>query len=386
MNKTINKIIKFSGIELHNGEISNVVLVPAPEYSGIYINNKIVNTNNISFGHMMSKYNDISLTEHLFSALKYLGINNLFIYCDNTEIPILNGSSIEFVNMLKNNIKCFNSFIDIYKINSLIEFKFNDRFVKIEPSDKFEINCITDFPYIGKEQYYFCDFNKYENEIAHINTFLPRKWVNNELNCNNLKGLDENKNMTVYTKNNLPPKCHFPKHKILDIIGDINVLNFDIIGKITSYKGGHYYNNNLCIKIYDNYLNNLKKYVTVVSINKALEIIKIHNLKPYYDLDHSIFEIKKYYSSMNYLEYNSFKYIYPCYVDNDFPLPVFTNTKYISPLIQYIDNCVLTILPNNICSNNLLYFSKYLIKYKNKYSIVHKLDKKYLDNTIYILS
>ena len=96
-------------------------MVPAPEYSGIYINNKIVNTNNISFGHMMSKYNDISLTEHLFSALKYLGINNLFIYCDNTEIPILNGSSIEFVNMLKNNIKFFNSFIDTFKIINTVQ-------------------------------------------------------------------------------------------------------------------------------------------------------------------------------------------------------------------------------------------------------------------------
>ena len=89
---------------------------------------------------------------------------------------------------------------------------------------------------------------------------------------------------------------------------------------------------------------------------------------------------------MYYLEYNSYKYIYPHYVDHDFPLPVFTNTKYISPLIKQINNCILTILPIKLFKYNLYFESKYLTKFDNKYSIVSKLDKKYLDNNIYILS
>ena len=43
----------------------------------------------------------------------------------------------------------------------------------------------------------------------------------------------------------------FVRHKILDTIGDISLLGYEVAGKITTYKSGHYLHNQLCRKILD---------------------------------------------------------------------------------------------------------------------------------------
>ncbi len=41
----------------------------------------------------------------------------------------------------------------------------------------------------------------------------------------------------------------FVRHKILDTIGDLSLLGYEIAGKITTYKSGHNLHNLLCNKL-----------------------------------------------------------------------------------------------------------------------------------------
>ena len=118
MQLTINKPFSVSGITLHSGAISNLTVHPATANTGIVfrrVDLKILNErtlveakfNNVSVSDLctkiMNKYGvSVSTIEHLMSALHGMGIDNAIIEVDCDELPILDGSSIEYVKNIQN--------------------------------------------------------------------------------------------------------------------------------------------------------------------------------------------------------------------------------------------------------------------------------------------
>ena len=128
-----------------------------------------------------------------------------------------------------------------------VEFEQGDRRMSIEPSDKYEIECVIDFPhpFINRRRYHFVFENgSFGREIASARTFGFTTEIEMLRKANLALGgsLD---NAIVLTPdgmlNETPLRFddEFVRHKILDIIGDFALLGMPILGKITAEKSGH---------------------------------------------------------------------------------------------------------------------------------------------------
>ena len=146
--KTIKEAVKFSGVSLHSGKISNVCLKPSDPNSGIIFKRIDLNSNNLvfpNFSNVSSTFLNttisneygvkVSTIEHLMGALFGLGIDNVLVEIDNEEVPILDGSAKEFIKKIIDvGLSVSEAPIKIIKINKKISFKDGERFISIEPS------------------------------------------------------------------------------------------------------------------------------------------------------------------------------------------------------------------------------------------------------------
>ena len=112
--KTLAKPISFRGIGLHSGKESNIKLVPLEANNGIIFkridlkkNNLIkANYQNVTSAKLCTTLENsfganVSTVEHLMAALYISGIDNILIEIDSSEVPIMDGSSKDFINLIK---------------------------------------------------------------------------------------------------------------------------------------------------------------------------------------------------------------------------------------------------------------------------------------------
>ena len=256
---TIAKPVKISGVGLHTGVDVNLRLRPAPENTGyIFVRTDLDNfeipasveyVSHCSYATtLMRRGVLLSTCEHLLSALRGSGIDNCFIELDNIEIAILDGSSEDWIGLIeKAGIKDLNAPKRTLKVLKTVEFEEEGRKMSIEPSDKFEIECVIDFkhPFINRQTFHFVMENgSFGKQIASARTFGFTHEIEMLRKANLALGgsLD---NAIVLTPdgmlNETPLRFddEFVRHKILDIIGDVALLGMPVQGKIIAEKSGH---------------------------------------------------------------------------------------------------------------------------------------------------
>ena len=259
MQKTISKNIKAEGIGLHTGVDVKINLKPAPPNTGyIFIRTDLDNfeipasaeyISHCSYATtLLRKGVVLSTCEHLLSALRGVGIDNCFIELDNIEIPIMDGSSEDFIDLIeKAGVSVQSHPRKFFRVKEKVEFQDNDRKMSVEPSEKFKIECLIDFahPFINKQTFNFTlDNGSFGREIASARTFGFTQEIEMLRKANLAQGgsLD---NAIVLTEDgmlNESPlrfKDEFVRHKILDIIGDFALLGMPVLGKIIAEKSGH---------------------------------------------------------------------------------------------------------------------------------------------------
>jgi UDP-3-O-[3-hydroxymyristoyl] N-acetylglucosamine deacetylase len=256
---TISRSIETSGIGLHTGVEVNLALKPAPENTGyIFVRTDLDNfeipasveyISHCSYATtLMRRGVVLSTCEHLLSALRGSGVDNCFIELDNIEIPIMDGSSENFVELLERaGLVEQKSARRSFQVLEKVEFEQGDRRMSIEPSNRYEIECVIDFPhpFINNQAFHFIFENgSFGKEIASARTFGFTTDIETLRRANLALGgsLD---NAIVLTPggmlNETPLRFddEFVRHKILDIIGDFALLGMPILGKITAEKSGH---------------------------------------------------------------------------------------------------------------------------------------------------
>lgn len=259
MQTTLQNHISISGIGLHTGVEVNLTLKPAPENTGyIFVRTDLDNfeipasvefISHCSYATtLLRKGVVLSTCEHLLSALRGFGVDNCFIELDNIEIPILDGSSENFIELIeKAGVVEQNSPRRFLKVLEKVEFEQGDRKMSIEPSDKFEIECLIDFkhPFINCQTFHFqLNNGSFGREIASARTFGFTNEIE-MLRKTNLAQGGSLENAIVLTPdgmlNDTPLRFHdeFVRHKILDIIGDVALLGMPVLGKIKAEKSGH---------------------------------------------------------------------------------------------------------------------------------------------------
>ena len=283
--KTISSEVSFSGIGLHTGQKSNILLKPLKENSGIifkrvdledpiYIEAILENVISTNRGTTIGKNNvEIFTIEHLLSSLYALEIDNLLVEIDNIEPPILDGSSEIFFNkILSSGLREQSANRNYYKISEPIVYydECSDIVLKITPSEKFSVTFESDFPFkgVGKQKFTLNSLFDYGKEIAAARTFCSLDEISYLKKDNLIKGgslenaviflcqkntksdIDEiqeylGKSLIYHESNNTLNNAQLRyedepvRHKILDLIGDLSLLGKPILGHIYSYKSGH---------------------------------------------------------------------------------------------------------------------------------------------------
>ncbi len=272
--KTLSKAFTFNGIGLHRGKTSTVNILPSGPNTGITIkrtdikkNNTIIpsifNVSEASYCTTVSNEHGIKVStiEHLMASLFVKGIDNAIIEINGEEVPILDGSSIEFLKKIEvAGIEDSSVPIKVIKINKPIEIKDGNKKMSIIPS---KINLEVDFeinfnnPLINKQRN---KINVYEDDLSEIiesRTFCLFEDIEKLKKMNLAKGGSlENavvvKGSKILNNNGLRNQKEFVNHKILDCLGDLFLSGYKIIGKVKSVNGGHKLTNELLRKVFSN--------------------------------------------------------------------------------------------------------------------------------------
>ncbi len=298
--KTINKIINFSGIGIHTGIATKLKLIPAEADTGIIfkrtdlkVNNLIyVNHNSILDSKFCSKVqNDfgvyVQTVEHLMSALSALSIDNILIEIDSPEVPAMDGSSKEFtLKILNFGRKYQNSPRKYIKILKPVEIGIENRWISVKPSDNFEVNLEIDYEnkIIGNHLFsYEHTEERYINEITMARTFALQEDIKKIRSSGFGMGGNLNNAIIVGSEkiiNDSGLRCNneFIKHKILDCIGDFYLCGYQILGQFNSYAPGH----SLNLKIIKEILKNKENYEIVNFVyNETPNIKNLNTLNNY---------------------------------------------------------------------------------------------------------
>lgn len=268
--RTLAKKVQVTGIGLHSGRKVTMVLNPAAADFGIQFKRVDLPHEPIMKAHALSVgatenattlgrgAEAIHTVEHLLSVFYGLGINNVLVEIDGPEVPIMDGSGASFIFLLKEiGIANLNKTKKFLVVLDTVRVELGDKWAQIEPCSKLIIDSTIVFahPQIKTQQESFefsCE--NFITEISRARTFgllrdvdnLKRKGLIKGASLDNAIGLDEYK---VMNPEGLRFKNEFVRHKILDTIGDISLLGYEIAGKITTYKSGHNLHNLLCRKL-----------------------------------------------------------------------------------------------------------------------------------------
>ena len=271
--KTLQNKVSFSGIGLHSGKISKINILPAKEDEGIVFKRVDLNKNNLvkaNFANVSSailcttlenKHGiKVSTVEHLLAALYITGIDNATIEIDNDEVPIMDGSSKDFLDVLKKiNLIDQSRKKKYLKIINKIELKDGKRKISIEPSEStLEVNFQLDYKnkIIGNQKNIVNFQEDNLEDVSNSRTFclyediekIKKKGLAKGGSLKNAIVVDDDK---VLNKDGLRNEKEFVNHKILDLAGDFMLSGHRIIGKVICHQGGHGLTNLFLRKIFN---------------------------------------------------------------------------------------------------------------------------------------
>lgn len=266
--RTLKKEISATGVGLHSGDKVKLTLLPAPVDSGIVFRRSDLSgmpeiqatPDAVHDTRMCSALEKngarVATVEHVMSALAGLGVDNVIIDVDASEIPIMDGSSGPFIFLLQSaGIVEQSAAKKFIRIKKTVEVTDQDKWVKFEPYHGFKMDFTIDFAHPVFEnsgnnvKIDFAD-NSYISEISRARTFgfmheveyLRANGLARGGSLDNAIVLDEFK---VLNTDGLRYEDEFAKHKVLDAIGDLYMLGHPLLGAYTAYKSGHGLNNKL---------------------------------------------------------------------------------------------------------------------------------------------
>ncbi len=257
---TICRPVEVEGIGLHHGAPVRLRIAPAPAGSGIvFIRTDLENTKipasweyveRVSYATslMHPKGILISTTEHLLSVLYSMGIDNAFIELDSLEVPILDGSGLPFINLLRQAGRKQTSRLRRYmRILKPVSVEANGKSVAIWPSDRFQLHChnFFDHPLVG-DQTLEMDLTpaNYAAEIAPARTFGFEYELDQMRDMGLIRGASLD-NAVCFTREGVanPGGLRFAdeccRHKALDLIGDLALVGWPLLGCVVAEKAGH---------------------------------------------------------------------------------------------------------------------------------------------------
>ena len=316
-----NSDVSISGTGLHTGIVVKMKLNPASPGFGIQFqridlpDQPIIKADcdlvtDTSRGTTLeANGGKVSTVEHILAALVGMGVDNCLIEVNGPEIPIIDGSSTPFVELIKSAGVVEQDAAKIwYSIDENIDYIDDKKRVEMVamPATNYSITTLIDFnsPVLGTQHAGLKSIQDFEKEIAPCRTFCFLHELETLLDDNLIKGGDINNAIVIVDKavdaeemkrlhkifkkekievksdgylNNV--ELNFPnepaRHKLLDIIGDLALIGYPIKAQIIANRPGH--NSNVA------FAKKIKQYIKKKKHNKNIPIYNPSH-PPVYDV------------------------------------------------------------------------------------------------------
>ena len=328
--RTIKTEISVTGVGLHTGKSATMTFKPAPENHGYkfkridlpgspIIDADVDNVTDTSRGTTISQNGaSVNTVEHVLASLVGTEVDNVIIELDGPEIPIMDGSSIMFVEALEKA-----GFVDqeadreYYSIPHNIHYSEPDRKVEMVamPLDDYRFTCMIDYnsPILGSQHAAITTLSEFKKEIASCRTFCFLHELEMLLKHNLIKGGDLNNAIVVVDKqvsreelknlaklfnrddidvakegilNNIELRHQNEpaRHKLLDMIGDLALIGVPLKGHIMAARPGHAANVAFARKIKAQIKKEKpKKHLQIYNPNSTplYDVVQIMNILPH---------------------------------------------------------------------------------------------------------
>ncbi len=256
---TVQRSVTASGVGLHSGVPVNLRIRPAPARTGIVFERTDLedfriaatwpNVTRVSYATSLMRQGVlISTTEHLLSVFYSMGIDNVVVEIDNLEVPILDGSGLPFLELIrKAGIKQLRRKRRYLRILKPVSVEANGKRITIVPADRFRLTCAIAFnhPMIGEQRLEIdVDPTTYGDEIAPARTFGFAHELDKMRDMGLIRGASLDNAVGFHQNGVLNSEgLRFPdepcRHKALDLIGDLALIGKPILGHVIAELAGH---------------------------------------------------------------------------------------------------------------------------------------------------
>ena len=273
--QTLQREVRAKGKGLFTGEDSEIALIPAPVGTGIVFQRVDLEGKpsfRVTLGLVQgtprctivgNEVFSVQTIEHLMAALAAYQIDNVVIQLSSPEVPIFDGSSSVFIQMLEmSGVLVQEEEKPVYKLQKTIVCSKGDAILIALPSDEFKISYTLHYPNdscIGT-QFYSTALQKelFRQNIAPCRTFSVYEEVAILIEKGLLKG-GSLENAVVIKNNQVmnPEGLRFPdemvRHKILDMIGDLYLMGNSFSAHIVAIRSGHCLNNVFANELFNHF-------------------------------------------------------------------------------------------------------------------------------------
>lgn len=319
--KTIKSEVSVKGVGLHTGANVTLTFCPAPDNHGFkfqridlpgqpIIDADCDNVTDTARGTTVTQNGaSVSTVEHVMASLVGMDLDNVLLKLDGPEMPIMDGSSILFIEALEEvGVVAQRTDREYFSIPHNITYTEADRKVEIVamPLDDYRFTCMIDYnsPVLGSQHAGISSITEFKKDIASCRTFCFLHELEYQLKNNLIKGGDLNNAIVIVDKevtqdelshlakifnrpaievapqgilNNMELRYQNEpaRHKLLDMIGDLALVGVHLKGHIMAARPGHAAN-----------VAFAKKIKAAIKKEKGKKIQKMYdaNAKPLYDI------------------------------------------------------------------------------------------------------
>jgi len=256
--RTLRRSVSCTGIGLHSGNKVTLSLKPAPADSGIRFQRAdlggleipavVTHLGGIQYQTGLTREAvSVETVEHLLAALTALGIDNVIVELNSPEVPIMDGSAAPFVYLVNEagveRLPAPRRYLKALRPISLTQ---GDKRIALYPSDHFKVTYSISFDHpLLRHQSRTMKITEesFVEEIAPARTFgflkevemLRQRGLALGGSLDNAIVLGE----TGVLNNALRFEDEFVRHKILDVIGDLSLVGYPVVGHLVAHRGGH---------------------------------------------------------------------------------------------------------------------------------------------------
>jgi UDP-3-O-[3-hydroxymyristoyl] N-acetylglucosamine deacetylase len=257
LQRTLRRLVTCAGIGLHSGKKVTLSLKPAPANYGIrFLRTDLGVEIPARVSHLggcqqlqtwlVLKHASVETVEHLLAALHSLAIENVSVELSHSEVPIMDGSAAPWVYLIQDaGIRELAAPRQALQMLHTIQLQQGDKRIALYPADRFRISYTIGFdhPLLRHQQKTIdVDERTFIEQIAPARTFGFLKEVEMLRQRGLALGGSLDNAIVLGETGVLNPlrfEDEFVRHKILDVIGDLALIGYPLLGHLVVHRGGH---------------------------------------------------------------------------------------------------------------------------------------------------